>query len=510
MSDDLERLISKAQESLWDPEYVEQMRDKMHGIRRDTFDEIQWKYTIDQLEALRGQVDHLAKDFETSPPAYEDLFNLLMQGDPRPTDDEQVIGKYVPQAHMMRAMGESVEFDMLRRETRYNEYNSALAMLTMRDKMRKAFEELQEVMDAIAAAQEALAQAYQEALEAAASGDGAEGAADALNEALEGMQGAAGDSQDAADTAAGLMRGASRDAKSEIEQDQDTASAYGLAPGRLKRMSFEERRALTKRLNEDKLGEVADLIGQFRRSADTERRRTLVPSIDEIVDYKLGNDLNRLAQSELINLAVPELEDLFLLRYLRHELVVTETRAVDHADRGPIVLVCDESGSMEWPLNNHSREAWSKAVALALRDHAARQKRDFIYIGFGGIGQVWMKVFLKGESEVEDIVDFVTHFYAGGTEYQAPLRLAMEKVREYHSHGRARPDIVFITDGEFTVPSQFKTDWQEAREEVGVKCYGIQVGGKPTSDMRKIVDRVLQVDRLTADPAGVKDLFRTI
>lgn len=503
----LERLLGQAKESLWDPEYAERARDLVNGIRADTYDKIQWEYALDRLPILRKQVDTLGGDFETSPPAYEDLFNLLMQGDPRPTDDEGVDKKYLPQAHMMRAMGDGVEFDVLRRKTKYDEYYTSLAMLTMRDKMRRAFEELQELMDAIQAAQEALARAYQEALEAAASGEGEGDAAQALADALQAAQEASGESSDLAEA---LMRQATKEAQDKIDQDQELSAAYGLDPGKVRRMSFDERRKLTEQLSPDKLAEVADLVGQFRRSADQERRRAIVHSIDEVVDYKLGNDLNRLAESELVNLATPELEDLFDLRLVRHELLVRETRTLDHADRGPIVFVCDESGSMDIPLNDHTREAWSKAVALAMRDHAARQKRDFIYIGYGGRGEVWEKVFPKGAGPVEDVVDFVSHFYGGGTEYQRPLRQAMDRVTEYHGRGQGRPDIVFVTDGDFRVPEKFKTFWQEAREEAGVKCYGIQVGGTPTSDMRKIVDRCLQVDRLTADPSGVRELFRTI
>lgn len=510
MSDYLEKLIAKAHGSLWDDPVTVRARDEEHGIRRDSFDKAQWAYALDRMPVLTNQVKHLEDDFPTSPAAYEDLYNSLLQGDPRPTDDEIVIERFLPQAYLMRALAESTEFKVLRKETKFDEFSTTLAMLTMKKKMRQAFETLQSILDAQQEAQDALAEALQAAQGALQSGEGDSDATETLEKALAGVGEAQDAAEDATETAVAILQTAGKDAGDKISEDRRTAESFGVSPGHLQRMSFDERRALADSLDTDKVREVADLIGAWRESARQERQRSFVHRPEEVVDYELGDDLSRLASSELVNLAMPELQDLFLLRMVKHELVIRETRSIDSTDGGPILFVSDESGTMGADLNGHTREAWSKGVGLALLDHAEHQKRDFIYIGYAGTGQVWVKAFPKGERTPEEVVDFVTHFYNGGTVFQPALRQAMTFVQGYQHSDRGRPDIVFATDGCFSVPEEFMEFWQEARVEHNVKCYGIQVGGSPSKDLRKLVDMCMQVDALNGDPDGVRNLFRTI
>ena len=50
-------------------------------------------------------------------------------------------------------------------------------------------------------------------------------------------------------------------------------AAWGIEPGTLQRMPFDERRGLADRLRNSRLGKFANLVGRFRIMAQGERAR---------------------------------------------------------------------------------------------------------------------------------------------------------------------------------------------------------------------------------------------
>lgn len=518
--DRLERLLGKARGSFWDengedaPIYL--APTEKNAVTGDGFDRRAWKYMSDQMPILKGQVADLGKDYETSPAAYEDLFRVLSKGDPRMTEPSTIEAPYRPQWAIAKGMMVAPDLAIVRKQTRYDDYNTAIAILTMKDRMRKAFEELEDAIEAIQAAQRAL----QEAIEAAQGEQGDEGssaAADGLEAAMAAMVAAQGQGQDAEQKLEDAAAGAVGAAKAELERQASASSAYGLSDGELKRMDFDERRRLTQRLDAGKMQHLADLVGQFRMYADAERRRKIVSAPSEIYDVETGNDLAKLTATEQINMAIPELEDLFWARWSKQGLSQWAVRGPENAGRGPILVVCDESGSMGAGLDadGNTREAWAKAVALALADQAKRGKRDFTYIGFSSQGQVWETGAKNGEMTAEMSVDFVSHFWGGGTSYERPLLRAMSIIKEYADRGTKRPDVVFITDDECRVNDEFIAKWKQDCKEADVRCYGIRVGADAREDgwksaMRSLCDQIINVNRLTAKPEDVKALFSQI
>lgn len=288
---------------------------------------------------------------------------------------------------------------------------------------------------------------------------------------------------------------------------------YGVDKGQLQRMNYAERRALADRLRNSKLAKLAKLVGAFRMFGDAERRRRIKHAPSEVHDVTMGNDLLKLLPGELTNLAIPELEEQFWLRWAKGGLLQKEVRGPERAGQGPIIFVCDESGSMSSALDasGNSCEAWSKAVALSLCDQARRDKRDFTYIGFASGGEQWETTFPGGKTTVEGVMEFTEHFFGGGTEYTKPLGRAMEIIADYEKRSKVKPDIVFVTDADCQVPQEFKDAWNELKKRADVKCFGIQIGGSGYyNDMKDLVDRCITIGRENANPAGIKELFRGI
>lgn len=517
MSEDLERLIGKASSrNFFDtPDFYKKAEptEKL-SVRRDSFDERAWKYIADQVPALREQVDALAEDHPTSPEAYEDLFNLLNQGDPRFRDPETMVPEYRPQSVIMKMLDQAEDIGYLRSETRYDDYNTALAMLTMQDRMKDAFDDLQDLIDAIEQMEAWLAEALANAQEALAEGAGGQEAADELAKAMQAVMEAHGASQEQIEAVGKALAEGVKEASDKIDAEKAKAASYGMEPGDLKKMDFESRAKLVEKLDNEKITRFANLAGQFRMYADAERRRKVVHAPAEIYDVELGNNLSRLVASERNALAIPELEDQFWLRFAKQGLLQWKTRGPEHQGKGPIIVVCDESGSMGAPLDQegNTREAWSKAVSLALCDQAKRGKRDFIYVGFSSGGQVWETHFEGGDAPVDQVIEFAGHFFGGGTSYEQPLTRAMEIIGEYADAHKPAPDVVFISDDECRVGQEFIDWWGKAKDAADVKCYGLQVGGGSgySNAMGALVDQAITIDRLAADPEALSDLFRQI
>lgn len=529
----LDDLIARSADLLGRPMFSEPAPTEEFSVHHDLFDEADWKGLLEDVPTLRTNQVDLHNDFDYVPPFLEDMFNLLHQGDPKVREPGAMHERYRPNRDMVSNFDAMTETQALRLSTMHDKYATAMAMISMQDKLRDAFQRTlvaRQAAESAAQAREAAqtaAQALMEALADAedAAGTGNEGAAAAaLSDALEAAEAAAGDagcqldaaataSQLAAQQAKASMQSAAHRANQERIEEDSMMSSYGVEDGQLKRMSFEERRKLAERLRNNRLAKFAKLLGQFRMLAEAERRRKLQHRPDMVVGVELGNDLQRLTAGELTNLATPELEDDFWRRYLSHELVQLKMEGSEKLGQGPIIVVCDESGSMAaGHLQGGTREAWSKALALALCDQARRGKRDFIYIGFSSRHQQWVSEFPGGKAPIEQVIEFTEHFLSGGTSYEEPLTMAMDIVERYDRDDKPRPDVVFITDEDHpAMDPEFIAKWNAVRRKTSMRCYGVAIGCQGgRGALAQIADDTRSVDQLTSDPSVMSDLFRTL
>jgi uncharacterized protein with von Willebrand factor type A (vWA) domain len=171
----------------------------------------------------------------------------------------------------------------------------------------------------------------------------------------------------------------------------------------------------------------------------------------------------------LIALADEDMEDDFFMRYLSGELRVYETVGEEHSGRGPIILSCDESGTM-----SGERNMWAKALALCLLNISRREKRDFAYIGWSGGNQVYSFEFpAKQELDPQVIVDMASHFFGGGTTPILGLAAA-DKIMEQAIFRKA--DVVKVSDGEAAFGPEDKR-LRDRMAEMGVRFHAIGIGG---------------------------------
>jgi uncharacterized protein with von Willebrand factor type A (vWA) domain len=163
-----------------------------------------------------------------------------------------------------------------------------------------------------------------------------------------------------------------------------------------------------------------------------------------------------------------------------------------------------------------TREAWSKALTLALCDQARQKNRDFHYIGFSSPRQQVTFTFLKGVAPIAKVIELTEHFYGGGTHYEEPLRQALALMEKHYDANvtttNGKPDIVFITDDEYgSMDEGFMSEWNRVKDKTSLRCFGVAIGCGYSGALQQVSDNVRSITELVeSDPRSMADVFRTI
>ncbi|NUS90288.1 MAG: VWA domain-containing protein, partial [Streptomyces sp.] len=301
-----------------------------------------------------------------------------------------------------------------------------------------------------------------------------------------------------------------------VREEAALMRAWGVGPGELERMPFDQRARLAERLRTGRLAQWAELIGRFRQMAGGERARKVENAPGELVGVTLGDDLSRVIPSELANLGLPELRAVFAVRYAAGELMLYDSQGEQTTGQGAVIACVDTSHSMyEAGPGGVTREAWAKACALALLDQARHAGRDFVGILFSAADKIQVFRFPAGRpARIDRILDFAETFLGGGTSYQAPLTAAGALLEEeFNDAARTRGDIVMITDDECGVTEEWMRGWNDAKHRLGFRVFGVAIGAPCTAEagsvLEALCDNLRSIEDLT-DVHAAADLFRVI
>ena len=136
------------------------------------------------------------------------------------------------------------------------------------------------------------------------------------------------------------------EARKEVDELKGATAALGLGPGQPGSNDPRAIAALFQRVrNDPALRKISELAGRFRRVAQSKQRQKVSHGLDDVVGVEPGGDVGRLLPSELVKLAVPELELDTLRRIVDHQALCREHHAVEPVGKGPILIVADESGA---------------------------------------------------------------------------------------------------------------------------------------------------------------------
>jgi uncharacterized protein with von Willebrand factor type A (vWA) domain len=271
---------------------------------------------------------------------------------------------------------------------------------------------------------------------------------------------------------------------------KDACNALGCGPGAGGAGAMDARRAATafRRVRGSaRLRRIAELAGRFRRVAAARQRQKVLHAQDEVAGVELGADLGRLLPAELAKLADPDLELDALRRLVERQTMQRELRASEPVGKGPVVVVVDESGSMDG-----DPVAAAKALALAVVWVARQQRRWCALVAFSGGTEGRLLVLPPGRQDEGALLDWLEAFLGGGTSLDVPLRELPERYWPAMGAPKGRTDLLLITDAVVRCPDDIRESFLAWKRRDQVRCVSIIIN-EPPGDLAAVSDEVYRV-----------------
>lgn len=231
------------------------------------------------------------------------------------------------------------------------------------------------------------------------------------------------------------------------------------------------RKALERIRGSHQLKELTDILGRFKSIANSTLRDKTNERGHSIADVTVGDNIEKLLGTERVLLSNKKTKPLFYKKYNDKQLLQYEMENNKRKGKGPMVICLDKSGSM-----CGDRIDWAKAISLSLLEIAQKQKRHFHLMTFDtNIVQEWS--IEKSSLEPNDIIDIGEIGTGYGTNFLVPVNRAMEVISK--NEGFRKADIVFITDGDCTIPKDKTYELLEFKKKnkVRIQTIVINIGG---------------------------------
>lgn len=288
-------------------------------------------------------------------------------------------------------------------------------------------------------------------------------------------------------------------AAAEVSEMNDACKAFGLGEGNPGgKMDSKRVMSLMKKVNSSStIKNIMKLAGKFRMVAQSKQRLKVGHGIDDTIGVVQGSDLSRLLPVELMKLADKDYGDDTLRRFIEGETQCWELRGVIPAGRGPIMVVVDESGSMEGePIET------AKALCMAMAWIARKQKRFIMFIAYSGRTGERVMHFPTGQWDDETMVDWLENFIGGGSDLDVPL---VETPRYYDSMNapKGKTDMLLITDAIVHAPKEMCESFMGWKKQTQCKMTTIVIGQEDAGDLNQLSDQVFCVPCISADSDAV-------
>jgi uncharacterized protein with von Willebrand factor type A (vWA) domain len=222
----------------------------------------------------------------------------------------------------------------------------------------------------------------------------------------------------------------------------------------------------------------------------------------EIRGVRPGRSIAQMLPSEAAQLRHPLLHKLWRARFAEARLMVWDEEAVllEHrpggalplksarapdappAERGPMLLAIDTSGSMRG-----APEPLAKAVAIEAARVAHRERRRCRLLAFGGADEVLEHELAFTPAGLDALLDFIGQAFDGGTDVAAPIARAVDAVNEAGWH---EADLLIVSDGEFGCTPATLAALDAARARHGLRVQGVLVGDRETMGLLEVCDAI--------------------
>lgn len=513
----------------------------------DSYDQTAFASLREKSTKLAQLEEGGSQKLSTFPPLMQDVYSSLYKASPKLREAKAITKSHRYNRSLIEQLMKTEQFKELRTYTQLDEFNAAMATLSLAasalelipeetkeklqemNNLEEQSENLQDQLDGLQeAAQQAQQQAgnlQQQAQQAKSQGNKAEAQtlqaqASQLSSQAQNIEAQASGVQMSLEEAKSKLDGldeelaenlqknqtklrqaarkAAEEALADVKETSEFLEAWGSETGEVQELPFEEkvRRAELIR-SSHKMRELSKLVGRFKRLALNTQKTKVKEAKTEVFDVVRGSDLDRVLPSELEGLTHPTMRLDFYRRYADGNLLLFDLKGKDKEGKGPIIICCDNSSSMEG-----SKELWSKAVALALLEISKLQKRNYACIHFGSdTDPIKIIEVPKGQVSFDKVMEIGSYFLNGGTDFAKPLTEAVTLI-EQSQYKKA--DIVFVTDGECAVTDEFLERFREAKKQKEFRVISVLVdmGSSTPAAVREFSDDVKFASEMSQAEAG--------
>lgn len=237
--------------------------------------------------------------------------------------------------------------------------------------------------------------------------------------------------------------------------------------------------------NQTEFRQIMQSVGRLRIMSGEIKSRKPKPSPSP-VRITVGSNLAEVVPSELAYLGDPDLEDLFLHKFLESNLMVYDKKQIVKEGKGPIVVLVDFSGSMSGaPLRN------AKAMIITMMRQALEENRSCAFIPFATYAG--KPVFMKSIQDIMELIQSTNYSYDGlgwGTNFDNALNAASQVVED----NMRKADILMLTDGISRVTQEVLDRVEKVKDNIGARLIGVLFNGYWAPDMLSILDAGVEVE----------------
>lgn len=507
-------------------------------VVHDDFDRHAFRESLSLFPKLRDVLETAARSLPTAAKLIEDIFYSLY----KPAVNLEELSELPPSATINRSiieqMKSTTQWDQVRGAGTVGDlFYSAVAAATIARGVLSAVDQatrkrLRELHDAEKAANALYqdAESYDEAASAKPdrSSEFAQQAQEARQQAQEKEEQVEqvaevleAQTEQIEDATRQAARDACSSAEDEVEQMEAAIKSYSNGYGDMGAgtgtaplaMTLKEKIGLAEKVGKTNiLQQVAELCGRMTRIAMEVQKSKIKHPPTHLVGVERGDNLTKILPIELANLSTPQLYPAFYASYADRQLLQRKMVGYQKQGRGPIIVIIDSSGSMRSWLGKTSKEAWSKAVALALLAIARKQKRDFAIIHFSdeeyrtGKPQLKSFVFPQGQARHTDLVATTEFYFGGGTEFEPWMQEALKLVEDSRF---TRADVICVSDGEVVISPELEASWNRRRKAKGTRCWSVYLNDNTywSQTLARISDGLVTIDSIAAESNALQMMF---
>lgn len=456
---------------------------KTDAVKSDNFDRMTYEDASADVDDLIGMENELIEIGPAFGNIVRDVWLLFFMANPVIRDVDEMNINFIKNHLVSTLISENFSFDRVAKNTVHDSYSASFATISLKDVIKdileqqleseqQAAEMMQQLQDLINQMQEAIQQEMAEL--AAALGKSIQELIAEIEE-LHGKM-----AEEAKESGEGFVLAlmeALETTATTIRNEKGELIRWGESDGDIKKMSYEERKAIAQKLQQPKIKAWSNYVGRFRQVLRSKEAKNIVDAKESFYDVENSGDITRFMSQELLKSTDEFLEVEFLQKLAEGEVPSHSFIGRASAGNGTIVACLDTSGSMGCAdTTGVTREQFGKAMLLSLYDRAQRRKRDFSGILFSSRNQVQSFSFPRNKKKILEAVQMIELNFDGGTDFETPLKKAMEIVINDYESTRRKADIVFMTDGDCHISDDFLKWFLAEKAKIGFRVFSVIIG----------------------------------